>query len=597
VLATLIVFAVLIACSDKNMESNVNTLDPSNEVTVDSNIYENTMESDSEPDSSTEITRPTEVANSEFIETDTNIALDSDFNGLDLVEIETVEIVTAIDASELSDEALYGGTLKFTSEYTDYALSYKNVHLQFSPTLSSFGPGIIYSRILKFKTGPEVIQPSLGIECDVCESWQMTSPTRFEFKLREGVKWHNTEALIDNILRSQHVVDSIDRQLTGQNSLVIGSLSNISVINDLEFYIDLKIPDADFLLGLADARSRIINTELINLKQGTSSGTGPWQIANDENRGVYKFDKNPVYFEKHLPYAESLNLYIIPDEITRQIAFVVGSLDAIHLNETQLREFESKFDQRDYLRVPETGIGMEISLNPNRYPFDDINVRRAFYSAIDPLSYIDEIWPEGGYISLGIPLIHNHWMIESQDTSKHFSDKLKAKSLLNGLEIEPVTIKVGQFGQGYIEYAERLQEDLSSVGLLSKIEQVSRVDFVDKVWKDGDYEVFLGPAPYVNSPNVYLFSIIHSGGSWHHGNPFSKELDLLIEEQSGEYDNSKRKSQYQRIQDLMWKSYTRFMPVTIKSSWLVNDWLENFHPTLAGFEYNYLSETWLNSES
>ena len=419
-LATLIVFAVLIACSDKNMESNVNTLDPSNEVTVDSNIYENTMESDSEPDSSTEITRPTEVANSEFIETDTNIALDSDFNGLDLVEIETVEIVTAIDASELSDEALYGGTLKFTSEYTDYALSYKNVHLQFSPTLSSFGPGIIYSRILKFKTGPEVIQPSLEFECDVCESWHMTSPTRFEFKLREGVKWHNTEVLFDNILRSQHVVDSIDRQLTGQNSLLLGSLSEISIINDLEFYIDLKIPDADFMLGLADARSRIVNTDLSNLEQAARSGTGPWQIADNGNRGVYKFDKNPVYFDKHLPYAESLNLYIIPDELTRQIAFVVGSLDAIHLNESQLREFESKFDHRDYLRVPETGIGMEISLNPNRDPFDDINIRRAFYSAIDPLSYIDEIWPEAGYISLGIPLIHNHWMIKSQDTSKYF---------------------------------------------------------------------------------------------------------------------------------------------------------------------------------
>ena len=170
------------------MESNVNIPDPSNEVAVDSNIYENTMESDSESDSSTGITRPTEVANSEFTETDTNIALDSDFNGLDLVEIEKVEIVTAIGASEVADEALYGGTLKFTSEYTDYALSYQNVHLQFSPTLSSFGPGIIYSRILKFKTGPEVIQPSLEFECDVCESWQMTSPTRFEFKLREGVK-------------------------------------------------------------------------------------------------------------------------------------------------------------------------------------------------------------------------------------------------------------------------------------------------------------------------------------------------------------------------------------------------------------------------
>ena len=64
---------------------------------------------------------------------------------------------------------------------------------------------------------------------------------------------------------------------------------------------------------------------------------------------------------------------------------------------------------------------------------------------------------------------------------------------------------------------------------------------------------------------------------------FSEQLDVLIEEQSGEYDKSKRKLQYQEIQNLIWKSYTRFMPVTVSSTWLVNDWLENFYPTLAGF--------------
>ena len=119
---------------------------------------------------------------------------------------------------------------------------------------------------------------------------------------------------------------------------------------------------------------------------------------------------------------------------------------------------------------------------------------------------------------------------------------------------------------------------------------------MDNVWKDANYDVFLGPAPYVNSPNIYLFSVVHSGGLWHHGNPLSKQLDVLIEEQSGEYDKSKRKLQYQEIQNLIWKSYTRFMPVTVSSTWLVNDWLENFYPTLAGFEYNYLSEAWLNME-
>ena len=168
--------------------------------------------------------------------------------------------------------------------------------------------------------------------------------------------------------------------------------------------------------------------------------------------------------------------------------------------------------------------------------------------------------------------------------------------MLQGLELNPFTIKVGRFGVGYIDYAKRLEEDLIKVGFQPVIEEVSRVDYVDRVWKDADYDVFVGPAPYVYSPNIYLFSIVHSEGLWNHGNPLSKQLDLLIEQQSGEYDESKRLTQYREIQNLLWESYTRYMPATVKSTWLVNDWVQNFYPTLAGFEYNYLSETWLDMQ-
>ena len=133
-----------------------------------------------------------------------------------------------------------------------------------------------------------MIQPSLEIECDLCESWKMISPTRFEFRLKEEVKWHNTDSVTSEVLQSQHILDSIDLQLNGPNSILLGSISDISIINDLEFNIDLKIPDADFMLGLADARSRIINTEANTSVQSTRTGTGPWQIRNDGNRGVYK---------------------------------------------------------------------------------------------------------------------------------------------------------------------------------------------------------------------------------------------------------------------------------------------------------------------
>jgi len=592
----LIVCVMLLACSNKNINLINSIPTAESDLNTASSTHEDFIESDSEFDSFNESTIQDETLQSESPEIDNNRSDNADLIEDNFVDQTNSEIILAVDESDLEDNPVYGGTLKFSTEYTNYESSYKDVHLQFSPTLSSLGPGVIYSRIFKFNTGPEVRQPGLNIECDLCEAWKMISPTKFQFRLKDGVRWHNTDSLTGEILKSQHIVESIDLQMNGPNSILLGSISDISVVNDLEFNINLKIPDADFMFGLADARSRIINTKPMNSLQATSSGTGPWKIRTDGNKGVYKFEKHPLYFEENLPYADNLNLYMIPDEVTRQTAFVVGSLDAIHLNNSQLRDYEAQFEERDYMLVPETGLGVELSLNISRSPFNDINVRKAFYLASEPSAYINEIWSGAGYISLGMPLIDNEWFTELQDPSKYFSNPERSKILLQDLEVDPFTIKVAQFGAGYIEYAKRLEEDLISVGFQPTIEEVSRVDYVDNVWMKADYDVFIGPAPYVNSPNIYLFSIVHSQGLWSHGNPLSKQLDLLIENQSGEYDNSKRMLQHIEIQDLLWESYTRFMPITVESTWLVNEWLENFYPTLAGFEYNYLSETWLDMQ-
>ena len=171
VLISFIMCFTFLACSDRNTDSTVCTLDTSYEIDIGSNDEENLLESVTESDSISDTVIPTEVSNSEVTETNKNTSNVADSIQQDSVDGSISEIVTPFTGIDLDHEPLYGGTLKFSSEYTDYDLSYQNVHLQFTPTLSSFGPGVIYSRVLKFNTGPEVIQPSLEIECDVCESW------------------------------------------------------------------------------------------------------------------------------------------------------------------------------------------------------------------------------------------------------------------------------------------------------------------------------------------------------------------------------------------------------------------------------------------
>lgn len=84
-----------------------------------------------------------------------------------------------------------GGTLTIVSRE---AIAHQDVQQEVSPALATWGPGLAYSRLLRFKTGPDVVVPSLAVECELCESWEMPDETTFVFRLRDDVLWQEKAA-------------------------------------------------------------------------------------------------------------------------------------------------------------------------------------------------------------------------------------------------------------------------------------------------------------------------------------------------------------------------------------------------------------------
>ncbi|MYC29780.1 MAG: hypothetical protein F4X65_06800 [Chloroflexi bacterium] len=76
-----------------------------------------------------------------------------------------------------------------------------DVHRSGQETLATLGPGLAYSRLLRLSAGPEVQQPSLTLECDLCESWELTSDMSYAFQLRSDVYWHDTAPVNGRQLR------------------------------------------------------------------------------------------------------------------------------------------------------------------------------------------------------------------------------------------------------------------------------------------------------------------------------------------------------------------------------------------------------------
>jgi len=174
-----------------------------------------------------------------------------------------------------------GGTLTLVSAAD---IPHRDVHQVRQETLAALGPGLAYSRLLRLRTGPLVEQPSLMLECDLCESWRLTSDFAYEFQLRPDVRWQNLNPVDGRPLVAEDLVYSYQRMETeGWPHAKLFADRGISGFQAPEpgiLRVSRAFLDSDALLALADGHSKIIAKEVVeqygDLKRSPVVGTGPW---------------------------------------------------------------------------------------------------------------------------------------------------------------------------------------------------------------------------------------------------------------------------------------------------------------------------------
>ena len=493
----------------------------------------------------------------------------------------------------------YGGTLNLVSRET---IIHQDVHQEVSPALSTWGPGIVYSRLLRFTSGPDVELPSLAVECELCESWTLEDEKTYVFQLRQGVQWQELSPVNGRDLISDDIVFSYNRQRQPgwSNAALLAAVRQLEAPRLDEVRITLAGPDADFLISLADGHSKIVAREAVevngDLKSGPTIGTGPWVLTNARPGASHTFESNPAYFEEGLPFISRLVIHVVSDRSTREAAFKVGSIDILEMEPHEWEEFQQKRPDAPFLMTENAGVGLEVALKTSMPPFDDVQVRRAVFQAIDPWQAIGDIWLGSAYVSLGFPIAEAQWALPEEQLNEFFGRPELARELLGeagvGLPLA-VSIKVGDFGDAYLAHAQRIADDIEAVGFEPILEVVDRRVFGQEVWLGGDYQMFVGPVPPVATPNGYLISVLHSQGQWNTAKYRDGALDSLIEAQAQELDPAERRRLVQEIQRHVLENAYRFMPATRVSIWTWQPRVKNFYPNFAGFEYSHWSQVWV----
>lgn len=482
-------------------------------------------------------------------------------------------------------------------------ISQLDVHQDVSPSLSTWGPGIAYSRLLHFEHGAAVDLPNLSVRCDICEYWDLLDDKTFVFTLRDDVRWHNIAPLNGRFLEAKDVAYSLERiRFRGwPNASLLHAVDDVVVQGKHTLQITLKAPDADFTIALADGHSKIVSKEAVDmeghLENGPTIGTGPWILESSEYQTSHQFTRNEHYFQTDTgPFVDQLIIHVIPDIEAREAAFKVKLIDIYQMEGEKAAEFLASNQVNQHLTVLESGTGLEVAIKASRFPMDDPRVRKAFLLALDPDRAHKDIWKGLSAFTVAVPIADPSWMLSQAEWAPFFAQPEKAVELLNQSELPlplPINITTSDYGAPYLSHVESMVPRLEAVGFKPTVEIVSRRHFGEKIWLEGDYQIMAGPPAPVVTPNGYLLSVVHSDGKWNTTEQKDWELDRLIEAQASEYNLATRGNLVRKIQMRMLEQSYRFMPATRVTLWAWQTHVHGFYPNFAGFEYHHWAGVWL----
>ena len=475
-----------------------------------------------------------------------------------------------------------------------------DLHQMVSEWATLFGPGLAYNRLLRFSAGPEVAQPSMAVECDLCESWRVVDPLTYEFSLDPRARWQEVAPVPDRQVTAGDVVFSLERLRTPgwPHASLLDAVGTITAVDDVTVRMELRYPDADLPQKLANPHAVVLPPEVAqaaDFRGGPVIGSGPW-LWRQTLSGQVDLSANPGYFRPGVPAVERLLVTPVLDDLGAYAALLVGRADVAQVTEEQWKSLASEGFQSAV--VQRQGMGLVLALNTQAPPFDSVEVRRALLLALDPRTALEEVWEGLGSVGVGVPVVSADWLLSDAELAAYVAQPEAAAALLESAARTPVsiTLTVANFGPRYVAYGELVAQQLAAAGFDVSTETLTRSQYLPQVWRERRFQVFVGPLPPVTTTSSFLLALLHSQGQWNITGHEDSVLDGLIEEQSVELGEGRRGELVRQVQERMLEMGLLFMPVITAERWAYSPRVTGFSPSFAGGDGSFWRSVGLTDE-
>ena len=394
----------------------------------------------------------------------------------------------------------------------------------------------------------------------LAESWTQINDTTFEFKLRQGVKFHDGEAF-----NAEAVKKSFDRVLdekvASPRAHLYEMVTDVKVVDEYTVQFVTEYPFSPLLAHLTHNGGGIISPKSIDADYAAMTGdtaagtvigtapvgTGPFKFDKWTPGTELKLVKNADYWGT-APSIDSVTFKVIPESGTRVAELQSGNAHIIGAVEPSQVANVNSFPDASVLETATSSLTY-IGFNLNKEPFNNVKVRQAISKAIDRKSLIDGIY-EGFGVPAISPLSPGIFGYTEDVTSMEYNIE-EAKALLaeagyaDGFKTtiwtndNPVRQNV----------AIVLQEGLKALGIEVEIQVLEWGAYLEKT-AAGEHDMFiLGWSNGTGDADYGLYALFHSS---QHGDPgnrsfyTNKDVDALLDSGRREVDQDKRLDTYKK---------------------------------------------------
>jgi peptide/nickel transport system substrate-binding protein len=364
--------------------------------------------------------------------------------------------------------------------------------------------GNVYEGLYKL-TDDGSVEPLLAESDSVSEDG-----LTYTLTLRDDVTFHSGKALTSaDVKASIEAVLSEDSQSARKSSF--GTITGIETPDDSTVVVTLAERSISFIYNLSYVW--IVNADATDLET-TEDGTGPYTLGEWKRGSSLSLERFDDYWGDAAASEEVVFNYFT-DATALSNALLTNEIDIV--TSVQSPDALTQFnDNADYVVSDGDSTTKEILVFNDRVaPFDNVDVRKAVYSAIDTEKLLNSIWGDYGTLIGSMVPPTDPWYEDL--TQENPYDIELAKQLLASAGVPEgfeFTLDTPSYDPHPV-VAEFVQSELAKVGITVTINTISSDEWYSKVYKAQDFTATL--QEHVNDRDVVWYG--NPDFYWGYNNP------------------------------------------------------------------------------